>query len=204
MSDLERCAPKPQNPDLWNVPKAEFVNLKLSVGAHRPNGDACVMEAVSQYVGETWTDYPQAVSSEIGAYCRVLNDCGPQNVRDALALRIPRIAKAAKLPTESRWLWAEGARQAAIRALGPEHGAALSICAPITNQITAELAALAAAAATAAATAAAAVAATAAAVAAALAVPVSAAAPASAHEWTESLALLDRMLDLAEAEGGRA
>jgi hypothetical protein len=224
-------APKPQNPDLWNVPKAEFVNLKLSVGAHPPNGEACVMEAVSQYLGASWSDHPQAVSREIGAYCRVLNDYGPQKVRDALALRIPRIAKAAKLPTESRWLWAEGARQAAIRALGPEHGAALSRCAPITNETTAlaaasstpsapaydataNVAATAPTAVTLASSVAAYVGAVDAADAAACAaraatfaatlVDAAATAPARAHEWTESLALLDRMLDLAEAEGGRA
>jgi hypothetical protein len=186
--------------------KLKAGTLKLSVGSHVPNGEACVMEAESQYLGEEWTDHPSGVDPSIAAYCRVLNDISPQWVRDELMNRIPSLAKAKKLPPSAPFEWAEAARQSAIRALG-QRGKALAACAPITDKATAMAAAYSADAAIAAAysadAAAAAYSADAAIVAAysadaaipaAYSAGASAAASAVAAEWKEALKVLDRMI----------
>ena len=167
------------------------------------------MEAVSLYAGEPWSAAPRTTDLALAAYLRVVNDKSPQWVRDELALRIPRIARAHCLPPETRWIWAEAARQSAIRMLGPVRGESLARCAPIVDMDTARTAGTAAHAADADAYAAAACAYAAAyapytayaagdaAYAATYAYAAADAADAAAYEWREALALVDRMLDIA-------
>ena len=193
----------------------DLTRVRLTVGGHRPNGNACVMEAVSLYAGEPWSDRPVTTDPALAAYLRVVNDRSPQWVRDELALRIPRIARAHCLPPETRWIWAEAARQSAIRALGPVRGESLATCAPIVDMDTARTAADVAVADAAAVDAAAAAYAVDAAVYAVDAAGAAAYAGyatadtaayvvadrgASVNEWREALALVDRMLDLADLQ----
>ena len=118
----------------------DLTRVRLTVGGHRPNGNACVMEAVSLYAGEPWSDRPVTTDPALAAYLRVVNDRSPQWVRDELALRIPRIARAHCLPPETQWIWAEAARQSAIRMLGPVRGESLAACARIVDMDTARTA----------------------------------------------------------------
>jgi len=197
-----------------------LTEAKLSVGNHAPNGEACVMEAVSQYAGVPWTDHPEVTDAALGAYCRLLNDRGPQWVRDELQKRIPRLAACKKLADNGIFVFAEAARQSAIRTLGPERSKELAACSPIVDRKTAlkarDAAAVAAAYAAYAADAAAADAADAAAHAADAAAYAAVAAVAAAYaadaaadaavrapgvdsEWREALVVLDRVLTEAGA-----
>jgi hypothetical protein len=46
----------------------------FSHGAHRPNGEFCLMEFGSQLHGEEWSDRPQAYDPAWSAFCRMVND----------------------------------------------------------------------------------------------------------------------------------
>ena len=64
----------------------------LASGAHEPNGEACVMEAVAFVAGEPWSDHPQCACPVISIFLRAWNDALPDDERDQL-LRplIPRL-----------------------------------------------------------------------------------------------------------------
>ena len=56
----------------------------LKSGAHPPNGEACVMEAVAFVAGEPWSDHPACACPVIGAFLRSWNDLLPDDKRDTL------------------------------------------------------------------------------------------------------------------------
>ena len=79
-------------------PTAEEINERLEhigplqAGAHDPNGQACVMEAVAFVAGEPWSDHPECACPVISTFLRAWNDALPDDERDTL-LRplIPRL-----------------------------------------------------------------------------------------------------------------
>ena len=54
----------------------------LYKGAHDPNGEMCVMEAVAYIAREKWSDHPACVSPVIAAFARNWNDSLPDDLRD--------------------------------------------------------------------------------------------------------------------------
>lgn len=67
-------------------------DLTLQRGSHSsPDDGACVMEAVSFFAGEPWSDRPQCASPVIGAFLRTWNDALPDDERQQLKQYIPLI-----------------------------------------------------------------------------------------------------------------
>ena len=58
--------------------------VTLSVGAHDPDGQFCVMELAAYIAGEKWTDSPQCVSPVIAAFLRAWNDALDDETRQRL------------------------------------------------------------------------------------------------------------------------
>jgi hypothetical protein len=65
--------------------------LVLKKGAHDPDGEMCVMEAVALLAGEEWSDSPQCASPVIAAFLRSWNDCLEDEPRQHLKRYIPRL-----------------------------------------------------------------------------------------------------------------
>src|SRR5260370_33858226 len=66
--------------------------LELKVGSHKqPNGEACIMEAVSFLAGEKWSDSPQCASPVIAAFLRYFNDRVDHKTRQRLKPYAPRL-----------------------------------------------------------------------------------------------------------------
>jgi hypothetical protein len=56
----------------------------LKAGAHKPNGEACIMEVAAFVAGEPWSDHPECVCPVLGAFLRAWNDALPDDDRDRL------------------------------------------------------------------------------------------------------------------------
>ncbi len=65
--------------------------LILKSGAHSPDGEFCVMEAVAFVAGEPWSDHPKCASQVIGAFMRYWNDALDGEGRQKLKPYIPRL-----------------------------------------------------------------------------------------------------------------
>jgi hypothetical protein len=64
-------------------------SLTLDRGAHSPNGEFCVMEAVARWEGAPWSDRPESASPVISAFLRRWNDALDLEDRQALKVFIP-------------------------------------------------------------------------------------------------------------------
>ena len=75
----------------------------LKAGKHDPNGEACVMEAVSWVAGEKWSDHPACACPVIAEFLRSWNDGLFDDDRDRL-LRplIPRLVGTVNAKLENR------------------------------------------------------------------------------------------------------
>jgi len=69
----------------------DLATLRLSAGAHFPDHDFCVMEAVAYVAGEAWTDTPTCASTVLGAFLRCWNDQLDDSDRQMLVSLIPRL-----------------------------------------------------------------------------------------------------------------
>ncbi|MGH6741358.1 MAG: hypothetical protein ACREDY_20440 [Bradyrhizobium sp.] len=56
----------------------------LAKGAHKPDGKACIMEAVAFVAGEPWSDHPACACPVISTFLRSWNDALPDDERDVL------------------------------------------------------------------------------------------------------------------------
>ena len=67
--------------------------ISLTEGAHKPDSEFCIMEAVAWVAGEPWTDSPQCTCPVISAFLRSWNDSLPSDAdRDRLLKPlIPRV-----------------------------------------------------------------------------------------------------------------
>ena len=70
----------------------DLSSVRLAVGAH-DSGDAevCLLEEVSRYVQEPFSDHPRCVSEILGAYGRRFNDLLDEENRQRLVPFIPRL-----------------------------------------------------------------------------------------------------------------
>jgi hypothetical protein len=93
------------------MPPLNFRTLKLSAGAHAPDGEACVMEATSQLAGLPWSDHPSCTASDIAAYARILNDAMPDHCRtEFLKPLLRRLTRAnGGNAAARRFFWADAA-----------------------------------------------------------------------------------------------
>jgi hypothetical protein len=81
-------------------------SLRLDKGAHEPDGQFCVMEAVAYVAGESWTDSPRCASEVIGGFLRAWNDAMDDVDRQMLVPLIPRlVGTAASEEVELRRSW---------------------------------------------------------------------------------------------------
>ncbi len=116
-------------------------DFKLLKGAHTPDGEMCVMEAVAFIAGEPWSDHPQCASKVISSFLRSWNDAMNDEDRQQLKPLIPRlVGTAGSAEVERRrsymaldWLCRVSA-PAWLRLIGKDSGAAaIESCASITD-----------------------------------------------------------------------
>ena len=74
----------------------------LEEGAHNPDGQFCIMEAVAYVMGEKWTDHPACVCPVLAAYARAINDRMPDAQRQRLLPFIPLLANTRANPDVER------------------------------------------------------------------------------------------------------
>jgi hypothetical protein len=93
------------------MPPLNFDTLKLSTGAHEPDGEACVMEATSQLAGLPWSDHPSCTADDIAAYARILNDSMSDHCRtEFLKPLLRRLTRAnGGNAAARRFFWADAA-----------------------------------------------------------------------------------------------
>src|SRR5688572_3642961 len=53
--------------------------IVLKHGAHQPDGEMCLLEAVAYVAGEPWSDHPECVSEVLGTFGRAWNDALPDD-----------------------------------------------------------------------------------------------------------------------------
>lgn len=82
--------------------------LPLRHGAHQPDSQFCVMEAVAYIAGEPWSDHPACVPPSIASVLRSWNDALPTDDDRNRLLKplIPKLFGLASYPEieEKRWL----------------------------------------------------------------------------------------------------
>jgi hypothetical protein len=70
----------------------DLETLTLAAGGHPDlSAGACLLEAVSAFAGEEWSDTPACVSPVLGAFGRNLNDVLPDDKRQQLVPLIPQM-----------------------------------------------------------------------------------------------------------------
>jgi hypothetical protein len=85
----------------------EVRDRPLLTGKHVPDGEMCLLEAVSYVAGERWSDHPRCVSKVIGAFGRAWNDQLDDATRQRLREYIPRMIGTATGAADDRaraWL----------------------------------------------------------------------------------------------------
>ena len=116
--------------------------LVLRSGAHTsPLDGVSLMEAVSAFAGEPWSNRPSCTSPVIAAYARSLNDWLPDDARQRLKVYIPRLVGTAAPDLELRRAFA--CADAAVRVFAPlafaagglvEEAAKLGALAPVDRE----------------------------------------------------------------------
>ena len=116
--------------------------LVLRSGTHISASDGVsLMEAVSDFAGEPWSNSPSGTSPVIAAYARSLNDWLPDDVRQRLKAYIPRLVGTAEPDLELRRAFA--CADAAVRVFAPlafkaaglvEEAARLGVLAPVDRE----------------------------------------------------------------------
>jgi hypothetical protein len=116
--------------------------LVLRSGTHTSASDGVsLMEAVSDFAGEPWSNSPSGTSPVIAAYARSLNDWLPDDVRQRLKAYIPRLVGTAEPDLELRRAFA--CADAAVRVFAPlafkaaglvEEAARLGVLAPVDRE----------------------------------------------------------------------
>ncbi len=116
--------------------------LVLRSGTHTsPSEGVSLMEAVSDFAGEPWSNSPSGTSPVIAAYARSLNDWLPDDVRQRLKAYIPRLVGTAEPDLELRRAFA--CADAAVRVFAPlafkaaglvEEAARLGVLAPVDRE----------------------------------------------------------------------
>lgn len=116
--------------------------LVLRSGAHTsPSVGVSLMEAVSAFAGEPWSNSPSCTSPVIAAYARSLNDWLPDDERQWLKAYIPRLVGTAEPDLEQRRAFA--CADAAVRVFAPlafaaaglvEEAAKLGALAPVDRE----------------------------------------------------------------------
>jgi hypothetical protein len=116
--------------------------LVLRSGAHTsPSAGVSLMEAVSAFAGEPWSNSPSCTSPVIAAYARSLNDWLPDDERQRLKKYIPRLVGTAEPDVELRRAFA--CADAAVRVFAPlafkaaglvEEAAKLGALAPVDRE----------------------------------------------------------------------
>ena len=77
-------------------------SLTLLHGAHEPDGQMCVMEAVAFIAGEKWSDHPTCASKVISDFLRGWNDGMDDTDRQMLKPYIPRLVNTAGTSAQER------------------------------------------------------------------------------------------------------
>jgi hypothetical protein len=113
--------------------------LVLRSGTHTsPSDGVSLMEAVSDFAGEPWSNSPRSTSPVIAAYARSLNDWLADDERQRLKAYIPRLVGTAEPDLELRRAFA--CADAAVRVFAPlafkaaglvEEAARLGVLAPV-------------------------------------------------------------------------
>jgi hypothetical protein len=116
--------------------------LVLRSGSHTsPSDGVSLMEAVSDFAGEPWSNSPRSTSPVIAAYARSLNDWLADDERQRLKAYIPRLVDTAEPDLELRRAFA--CADAAVRVFAPlalkaagldEEAAELSALAPVDRE----------------------------------------------------------------------
>ena len=116
--------------------------LVLRSGTHTsPSDGVSLMEAVSDFAGEPWSNSPSCTSPVIAAYARSLNDWLPDDERQRLKAYIPRLVGTAEPDLELRRAFA--CADAAVRVFAPlalkaaglvEEAAKLGAHAPVNRE----------------------------------------------------------------------
>ena len=116
--------------------------LVLRSGAHTsPSDGVSLMEAVSAFAGEPWSNSPSCTSPVIAAYARSLNDWLPDDERQRLKAYIPRLVGTAEPDLELRRAF--DCADAAVRVFAPlafaaaglvEEAAKLGALAPVDRE----------------------------------------------------------------------
>jgi hypothetical protein len=116
--------------------------MVLRSGTHTsPSGGVSLMEAVSDFAGEPWSNSPRCTSPVIAAYARSLNDWLADDERQRLKAYIPRLVGTAEPDLELRRAFA--CADAAVRVFAPlalkaagldEEAAELSALAPVDRE----------------------------------------------------------------------
>jgi hypothetical protein len=116
--------------------------LVLRSGTHTSASDGVsLMEAVSDFAGEPWSNSPSCTSPVIAAYARSLNDWLPDDERQRLKAYIPRLVGTAEPDLELRRAFA--CADAAVRVFAPlafkaaglvEEAARLGVLAPVDRE----------------------------------------------------------------------
>ena len=116
--------------------------LVLRSGTHTsPSDGVSLMEAVSDFAGEPWSNSPSGTSPVIAAYARSLNDWLPDDERQRLKAYIPRLVGTAEPDLELRRAFA--CADAAVRVFAPlalkaaglvEEAARLGVIAPVDRE----------------------------------------------------------------------
>jgi hypothetical protein len=116
--------------------------LVLRSGTHTsPSDGVSLMEAVSDFAGEPWSNSPSGTSPVIAAYARSLNDWLPDDERQRLKAYIPRLVGTAEPDLELRRAFA--CADAAVRVFAPlafkavgldEEAARLGVLAPVDRE----------------------------------------------------------------------
>ena len=78
----------------------EIMRKPLLEGAHEPDGEMCVMEAVAYVAGEPWSDKPDCACPVLGAFMRKWNDSLSSDDERNRLLRplIPRLVGSKSTP----------------------------------------------------------------------------------------------------------
>ena len=113
--------------------------LVLRSGTHTsPSDGVSLMEAVSDFAGEPWSNSPRSTSPVIAAYARSLNDWLADDERQRLKAYIPRLVGTAEPDLELRRAFA--CADASVRVFAPlafkaaglvEEAARLGVLAPV-------------------------------------------------------------------------
>jgi hypothetical protein len=116
--------------------------MVLRSGTHTsPSDGVSLMEAVSDFAGEPWSNSPSCTSPVIAAYARSLNDWLPDDERQRLKAYIPRLVGTAEPDLELRRAFA--CADAAVRVFAPlafkaaglvEEAAKLGALAPVDRE----------------------------------------------------------------------